>query len=146
MCLTKKSYIPRIAIRDITTYKVVTNPDDCLSEHYFTPFQVDVIKLGRVYKGRFRKYMWYGFKLRTRYTDGIFNIPFLQFLLSIFFSKVITSGYIHSYTSYDPVVKLNLLPDVYSIVQCVIPRGTLYFIGRNNDIASRKLKYVEIIR
>ena len=32
------------------------------------------------------------------------------------------------------------------LVKCIIPRGTLYFIGDSKDIASRKLKYVEILK
>ena len=30
------------------------------------------------------------------------------------------------------------------IVKYIIPKGTLYFIGEDREIASRKLKYVEL--
>lgn len=126
MCLIKKSKIPRIALKDITVYKSVDNQYGKL----YTIITEDLVELGKTYKGIFRK--------------SEFNQDFLnpRTLLSSLFSKYVTTGYIHSYIS----LKRSIAEWRYNtIVECIIPRGTLYFIGTNNEIASRKLKYVKII-
>lgn len=125
MCLTKKSMIPRIALKDIVVYKILINDS---KGNLFTPIVCDNVKLGYTYKGMF----------------GISNNELRnpRNLISSLFSKYITSGYIHSHTD-----------EFYAacrytghLVKCIIPKGTLYFIGNDLDIASRKLKYVEIIK
>lgn len=128
MCLTKKSMIPRIALKDIVVYKVlVGNP----KVHLYTPITEDKIVIGKTYKGVFQE------------SKTPFPPPkiFPRNLITSLFSKNIESGYIHS----------KIYPNLYGRenrvnVKCIIPKGTLYFIGDNFDIASRKLKYVEIIR
>ena len=80
--------------------------------------------------------------------DYVFLLIILYvFLISLFYSKFITSGYIHSYSSYAniPYIFKHCYINNYCIIKCIIPRGTLYFIGKDNDITSRKIKYIEII-
>lgn len=122
MCLIKKSYIPRIALKDKTVYKIVI-PDwngDC-----YTPCQFAHVKLGKTYKGIFR----YG-----------------QTLLKSFFKKEINSGFIHAFTNYDRDEHYKFsYSKRFRIAECVIPKGTLYYEGKTSDIASRKLKYLRIL-
>lgn len=125
MCLTKKSMIPRIALKDIVVYKILIKDS---KGNLFTPIVCDHVKLGYTYKGIF----------------GISNdeLRNQRSLISSLFSKYITSGYIHSYTDkYYAACRYT-----GRLVKCIIPKGTLYFIGDDFDIASRKLKYVEIIK
>ena len=77
MCLIKKSYIPRIALRDKTVYKAIMQD---WNGDYCTPCQFAYVKLGETYKGIFR----YG-----------------QTLLKSFFKKEINSGFIHAFTNCD---------------------------------------------
>lgn len=117
--------IPRIALKDIVVYKKLVRDS---KDNLFTPVICDCVKLGYTYKGIF------GIS-----NDELKNSRNLIFSL---FSKYITSGYIHSYTDkYYAACKHSGY-----LVKCIIPKGTLYFIGYNFDIASRKLKYVEIIK
>lgn len=56
----------------------------------------------------------------------------------------IDSGYIHSFNSLERAKKVLNSPNI-CIVECIIPIGTLYWIGDDCDIASRKLRYNKII-
>lgn len=138
MCLEKKSSIPKIATKDIIVYKILISENNKL----FTPYYKNNIKIGKTYKGIFNKY-----NIFIKHRLYTFNNSIICFLISLFFSKVIYSGYIHSYNNYDILFNFNnwLYCNNYYIVKCIIPKGTLYFIGKNGDIASRKLKYVKII-
>lgn len=121
MCLYKKSKIPRIAIKDIVVYKYLRSYD----EELYTPVARAIVKVGKTYKGEF----------------GINEYGVKENFVSSLFSNSIETGYIHSLSS-----PLGLYAYDYIAVKCIIPRGTLYFIGKHNDIASRKLKYVEIMK
>lgn len=138
MCLEKKSRIPRIATKDIIVYKILISKNNKL----YTPFCRNEIEIGKTYKGIFDKYnIFIKHRLRT-FTNSI-----ICFLISLFFSKFIHSGYIHFYSNYDniPNSVKHYYVNSYRIIKCIIPKGTLYFIGKNGDIASRKIKYIKII-
>ena len=139
MCLIKKSRIPRIATKDIIVYKTLIPRNNKL----FTPYYNNNIEIGKTYKGIFDKYNI--IIKNKRYT---FHNSIICFLISLFFSETIDSGYVHSY-NINYILTFN---DIffffffyYRIVKCIIPKGTLYWIGKHDDIASRKLKYVKII-
>lgn len=139
MCLEKKSLIPRIATKDIIVYKILIPENNKL----LTPFYKNEIEIGKTYKGIFDKYNI--IIKNKRYT---FHNSIICFLISLFFSKIIDSGYIHSYSNY--YLSFNAINWFYGnyyyrIAKCIIPKGTLYFIGKHDDIASRKLKYIKII-
>lgn len=137
MCLKKKSRIPRIATKDIVVYKILHVENNKL----FTLFCRNEIEIGKTYKGIFDKY-----NIFIKHRLCTFNNNIICFLISLFFSKLITSGYIHSYSNYNSIpsyFKYSYLNNY--IIKCIVPKGTLYFIGKNGDIASRKIKYVKII-
>lgn len=95
---------------------------------FHTPITEDKIVIGKMYKGIFK--------------HVVFGSYYPKCLIKSLFSKRIASGYIHSFTNQEEAK--NMYRGV--LVKCIIPKGTLYFIGKNDDIASRKLKYVEIIK
>lgn len=129
MCLVKKSWIPRIALKDITVYKVlIIGPNNT----YTTYFMGNKIIIGETYKGVFKKY--------NRYDS-----PKSTTLIKSLFSEEIGIGYIHSYKSYYTCKERITFYSLTTITKCVIPKYTLYFIGKYGDIASRKLKYLEIV-
>lgn len=116
--MKKKSFIPRIACRDIVVYKLVDRTLSNSTRKFITPYRKQLVELGETYKGIFKD---------TTFTDSLF-------------SRYIYSGYIHSYAK-----KGDLRSNAwYAVIKCIIPRGTLYFIGTGGEIASRKLKYVEV--
>ena len=140
MCLYKLSRIPRITLRNKIVYKIVLKNDNV----YATYVQESIIEMGKTYKGIFSNYD-YSF-IRNYKLYDIKN-KFLAFLCSLFISKDIASGYIHSFNNIAIAKEYILTDDIYKakIIKCIIPRFTLYFIGDDNDFASRKLKYIEEI-
>lgn len=123
MCLFKKSFIPIIALKDIVVYKKVYKKCNGI---LITPITLDVIEIGKTYKGKFCSLDTFG--------TPSFSPSFIKSL----FSKEIDTGYIHSCVHPKGAV-------LRKVIKCIIPKGTLYFIGNRGDIASRKLKYVEEI-
>ena len=119
----KKSIIPRIALKNIIVYKILIKESNNL--FFYTPITGDKIVIGKTYKGIFR-----------------FSKYYPKSLIKSLFSKCIASGYIHSFK--DKEYHSSNYNSI--LVKCIIPKGTLYFIGKDDDIASRKLKYVEIIK
>lgn len=122
MCLCKKSRIPRIAIKDIVVYKIVVPTKNTLNG-YKTPYRNCIVYMNNLYHGKFD------------YQDTLFTS---------FIRSNIESGYIHSYISLESLYNYTHFPNM-CIAKCIIPKGTLYWIGDKEDIASRKLKYLDII-
>ena len=128
MCLIKLSKIPRIATNDIVVYKLVLMDDEKVNNHSLcTPYMYIPINLGEIARAK--------------------GLNIFEIFFSLF-SRYIEKGFIHSYQRLN-VARIhyrllnNMMPA--KIVRCVIPKGTLYFIGEDEEIASRKLLYVEII-
>lgn len=124
MCLVKKSIFPRFTLKDKVVYKIVyLNSLDA----YISPFRCDLIELNKEYKGE-----WLNFNLVT---------SFLTF--------EIHDGYIHSVKSLKDALRyandMHLLGPTY-ILKAIIPKYTLYWEGVDNDIASRRIKYIDKIR
>lgn len=120
MCLYKKYKFPRIALTNKKVYKGVTKKILGIGEIYITPFRGIYVKLGEVYKGIF--------------TEG--NIT------SSIFSKIIEDGYIHCYER-KIFAKNDWNYD--AIIECEIPKWTLYWVGMKGEIATRKLRYLKIV-
>ena len=122
MCLVKKSIFPRFTLKDKVVYKIVyLNSLDA----YISPFRCDLIELNKEYKGE-----WLNFNLVT---------SFLTF--------EIHDGYIHSIKTLEGAIhyiKDHLFTPAY-ILKAVIPKYTLYWEGVDNDIASRRIKYIDKI-
>lgn len=56
------------------------------------------------------------------------------------FSNVVTDGFIHSHAH------LPLNSFLYYTFQCIIPKGTKYFIGSHDDYASEQVIFVKRVR
>lgn len=123
MCLVKKSIFPKFTLRDKVVYKIVYL--NSLGA-YISPFHCDLIELNKEYKGE-----WLNFNLVT---------SFLTF--------EIHDGYIHSIKSLKDALRyvkdMYLLGPTY-ILKAIIPKYTLYWEGVDNDVASRKIKYIDEI-
>lgn len=128
MSLKKKSLIPKIAKEDIIVYKVLQRG---LYGSLYTILTNDSVFIGATYKGKFRKSIY------TLSNKNPMN------LITSLFSKYISSGYIHSLTHIP-----NDVEYAYGevVAKCIIPKGTLYFIGERGALASRKLKYIELMK
>lgn len=125
MCLIKKSIFPKFTLKDKIVYKVVY---ECFIYEivYRTPYQHQVITLDKEYKGEWMYSNW----------------------ITSLFNSEISDGYIHSMKDIKSVkqfIKNNQLYRPICIVKAVIPKYTLYWEGKNNDIASRRIKYIGII-
>lgn len=134
MCLTKTKRLPRIAIKDIVVYKVLLEVDDNL----LTPYQDYPVEIGKTYTGSFKE---------CYSSTGLLH-KIYHYICSIF-NKNITGGYIHSYYD-EQAAKIcskywcRFYPTY--VVKCVIPKGSIYFIGENGrECASIKLRYDEIV-
>ena len=123
MCLIKKSWIPRITLRNKIVYKIIEGD----GKQFRTPFMLDTIEIGKTYKA-----------IGTSLYDSLFK-------------KYLRSGFIRSYYNYQVVKEQyywfrirekspNYKFEPY-LVKCIIPRFTFYYIGKDKDIASKKLKY-----
>lgn len=122
MCLVKKSIFPKFTLKDKVVYKIVYL--NSLGA-YISPFRYDLIELNKEYKGE-----WLNFNLVTS-----------------FFTFEIHDGYIHSIKTLKDAIHYtrdHLLSPAY-ILKAVIPKYTLYWEGIDNDIASRKIKYINEI-
>lgn len=122
MCLFKKSRIPKIAIKDIVVYKVLNVYKHDGKKYYETYVRDFPVNLNETVK-------------------GVFRID--SFLISLF-SDIIEDGYIHSYTNLKRA-KSECIIKNRCVVKCIIPKGTLYWEGYEDELASRKLKYNKII-
>ena len=123
MCLIKKSWIPRIALHNKIVYKIVEGD----GKQFRTPFMLDKIEIGKIYKA-----------IGISLFDSLFR-------------KQLKSGFIHSYYDYQVAKEVyyyfrikekspNYKFEPY-LIECIIPRFTFYYVGVFGDIASKKLKY-----
>lgn len=125
MCLVKKSIFPRFTLKDKIVYKIIYE-NNILGTVYRTPYQHQVITFNKEYKGE-----WF-------YDD----------LIESLFASEISEGYIHSIkdlkTAKQYIKNMKFYHPLY-IVKAVIPKYTLYWEGVDNDIASRRIKYIDKI-
>ena len=124
MCLVKKSIFPRFTLEDKIVYKIVYEHN--ILGVYRTPYQHQVITFNREYKGE-----WF-------YDD---------FIESLFASEI-SEEYIHSIKDLKTAkqyIKNMKFDYPLCIVKAVIPKYTLYWEGKDNDIASRRIKYIDKI-
>lgn len=124
MCLLTKQRWPKIAWKPITTYKVVHSPG--YYPLFLTLFQCVPILIGETYKETLRNI----FRSRKEFSKGY----------EMYFG-------LHSYTNEDFSRSIARCYEDHDtkVVECTIPRFSLYWIGNNNDIVSNKLKYVKIL-
>ena len=129
MCLESKTIFPKIAKKDIVCYKVI----DIENYSVFN-----------------RNYQYNEHKI-NKAIGGFMLIKYILFYFFHFFYKKpyifirYYSGILHSFKSKDYTLNLfnNLRKDEsYTIWECIIPKGSLYFEGHYNEYGSRKLKLV----
>ena len=120
MCLRKKSWIPRIALRNKKVYKCVISQN----LQYYTPYIRKLIKFP-INKGEFVN------------NNNLFKS---------LFTKYIEDGYIHVFDNYESAEQdvqfFSNIGEKSVILTCVIPKFTIYFIRQEHDIATRKIKYL----
>ena len=128
MCLESKTVFSKIAKEDIICYKVIDIKGYSV---YNRSYQYDEHKINKA-NGGFRlikDILFYFFHKRYSFVGYVFGI-----LHSFAFKRY----------------ALNLLinlgkSDLYTVWECVIPKGSLYFEGYYNEYGSRKLKLVRRI-
>lgn len=125
MCLYTYDKEPLIAKEDIICYKVVT----CIPQLnlYETPIiGVDVSEYIK------NNTLWRDFMLpptANQVDKDMFGKPMYE----------IGIGYIHALRIADyTLVRVNK-----RLFKCIIPKGTEYYIGLNNDICARAIQFVE---
>lgn len=129
MCLTTKQKWPKIAWRPITVYKVVCGWED----PYRTIYLKAKIQIGKTY----RESVYNILKNKQCFTCLDDETKYYRFHEGI-----------HSVIEKDAAQIISTYFDVLyptEIVECTIPRFSLYWIGVDNDIVSNKLKYVKIL-
>lgn len=134
MCLIKdKKYHPfnkpLVADEDIVCYKVlaqfITDPPDV----FRTPFQFDPIRVQLYINCQIPFVAWGDIELCS----------FLKHKLGL--SRIVESGFIHTFRGKHSI---KILKHEF-VFKCIIPKGTEYFIGTNNDYASKKIIFLEKI-
>lgn len=129
MCLESKTIFPKIAKEDIICYKVIDIKGYSV---YNKSYQYDEHKINKANGGsRLIKDILFYFFYRKRYSS---------------FAYVF--GILHSFASKEYALRLfiNLgKHELYTVWECVIPKGSLYFEGYYNEYGSRKLKLIRKI-
>ena len=124
MCLVKKSIFPRFTLRDKIVYKIVYL--DPILNKYVTPFRDCPITLNKEYKGA-----WI----------------YSNLIKSLFVSEI-HEGYIHSIKDLKSaklcIKKWSFHEPLY-IIEAIIPKYTIYWNGIEDNIASRRIKYIDKI-
>ena len=118
MCLVKIHKLPRISWKPIVCYKVLKKRGD----NYLTPCVDYLITKDReIIKGE--ENFFKGFKYKSIYGWGVhaFTNRFDAFRTARFFCMI------------DQVIGGHI------VVECIIPRFTFYFEGKNNEICARKM-------
>jgi len=139
MCLVSKHYFPNIALKDIKCYKVVKVHHTNAMDLYYTPFQCLHIP-SWVIKGE------EPFRPDTKKINRvpIFGGPSIE--------TVINGGLIHSYShlkvAINALYQLNMRYqdkykyEEYKLFVCIIPKFTRYYKGKENDYASKQIKFI----
>lgn len=129
MCLYSKNRFPRIAWKPIKVYKIVRFKDG----DYYTPY--------------------YDYKLKHKNLVNIFNtllsiIVKIKKVWSFKYQKIIykvNNGFFHSF--YDKTTAIDGIdylkssgPKInYILIECTIPKFSLYYKGELEDICSNRL-------
>ena len=132
MCLIKdKKYHPfnkpLIAEEDIACYKALVHSSIDSPNILRTPFQLEPIRIS----------VYLNCQIPFIAGDDSKFWSFWQHKLG--FSERVGSGFIHTYRDMSFT---SLLRQV-RIFKCIIPKGTEYFIGTDDDYASKKIIFLE---
>ena len=131
MCLTVESSIPKIADKDIVCYKIVKRT-----------------KIKGIYKSCFQGFEYI---IRQLYTNNL-DIRFTNMVIKNLCPSyphlgiyAIEEGMFHSYVS--PLYPLEVIPN-WTMLKCIIPKGTYYYEGefaKTPSYASSQIKILEEI-
>lgn len=129
MCLESKTIFPRIAKEDIICYKVIDAKNYSI---YFGKYQYREHEINKAIGcfGLIKDILFYFF-CRKRYS-------FIRYY----------SGILHSFALKECALNSFYIlrkDKSYTIWECIIPKGSLYFEGHYNEYGSRKLKLVRRI-
>lgn len=124
MCLITKQKWPKIAWKPIITYKVVYTPDGF--QPFLTLYQSFPIRIHNTYK----ETLWNILKNRRNLTVGCEIHQGIHSTIELSQAKIIAKCFKYYNTK---------------VVECVIPRFSLYWVGADNDIVSNKLKYIKVL-
>lgn len=122
MCLYKAFPFPFITLKKKKVYKILCKVDD----KYKTPFIGEIVDLNEEHCGEGNH----------------------KSLIKLIFEKTIGEGYIHCYVHYHSAfTEARWLSKSFGvkvvIFESIIPKFTLYWKGRNRDIATKRILYLE---
>lgn len=119
-------YIPRIALKDITVYKVMKldhdNPDVCYSAHRKCPYNLG--ELVTSYIERNSSIIGTGLHSFTNSSDAVDE--YLKYDARTYYE--LTYMY-NSGTLEGPRPTRESIPSGYGIYEAIIPRGSIYYTG-----------------
>lgn len=119
MCLIKKYKYPRFTIFPKTVYKRLDEENGML----VTPCQRNLIRMGETHIAK----------------------PYYKNIIKKAINKEsLDEGFIHCYKNYKYACEHGYFTE--HIAKCRIPAFTIYFIGCYGEIATRKLKYIKMMK
>lgn len=117
MCLIKLHRFPRISFKPVKVYKVFYKEED---GYYYTPYLFEgPLKIGDTIKAKCNIF-------RNFYR--------------IFIGEFIEKEGVHAFTTKISAEKRFCNFSKIVILECVIPRFTLYWYGTEDEIAARKME------
>ena len=137
MCLITNNKFPKITTKPIKVYKIVEVCSDKFRSCFISGHDLFEINTEPIFPLMSSD--------DTYYDYSEYDTP----------RKIVKRGYIHSFTNPDKAIRLlnyNMLISgfkEYSVIECIIPRFTFYFIGNNEDICSKELiipNYDEVLK
>lgn len=118
---------PLIAEEDIVCYKALVHSSIDPPGMLHTPFQLEPIRIS----------VYLNYQIPFIAGDDSKFWSFWQHKLGL--SKRVGSGFIHTYRS----ILLDCVIRRVHVFKCIIPKGTEYFIGIDDDYASKKIIFLE---
>lgn len=138
MCLISKKKTPSISNNPITCYKIIKYDKQALYQDYKYPDNLENTTVEENSEGSY---------------------------LELANSIKIYGGYFHAFTELDFAIKITEAQkrwddlsgihyadcfsnnrDAYEIWECEIPENTKYFVGIENDICAKKLRFIRQIK
>jgi len=135
MCLISKRYSAKIALKDIECYKIVTVS---WNDDYFTPCTHTKVPVKVVFGEK--EFVANGFITRTK-LKATNNKGKTE----------VEGGVIHTFSKLNEAkkqIKDLIMFDGkgHRLFECIIPRGTRYFVGEYSDYASKRIRFIEEIK
>lgn len=130
MCLYTKQICPIKAKKDIVCYKYVLSADSSYGSEYITPIMDMPIDIGKTYKAVCIPKHGPIVGKRCIKPYELFSIA---------------EGYIHCYAS-KVVFMTSTKKPIGHIIECIIPKGTLYYISYDKkQIAAKEIRTIKLI-